>query len=467
MGETRFSTSGTWVDINTEWTATAIADAVKSGRLHPRRAVEESLARIAARDPQLGAFVNVRADAARSEADALANADDLSTMPLAGVPIAIKDNVAVAGEVMRWGSAGLPNEAQPSDHPVVARLRAAGAIIVGTTTVPELSLYAVTDSVFGVTRNPWNPARTAGGSSGGAGAALAAGMVPLAHGNDGLGSVRIPAAACGLVGIKPGSGVVPAQLGTTDWYGMAENGPLATTVADAALGLAVMAANPALASPQLPGNRLVVATSTKSPLTGVRPDSDYIRAVNSVATLLARAGHEISEADPDYTTGEALTAIVRWMVVASDEVKALGSSSHLEPRVRTQARIGRLVRRTPALDSRMANSFIEHATQFLSAYDVVITPALAKPPVMAKEWSKKSFVRTMLGTVAWTPYAAPWNVAGFPAIVVPVGKQHARTKTPLAVQIVARPGREDLLLAIAAYLESVRPWHRNAPPYRE
>jgi amidase len=151
------------------------------------------------------------------EAEAIDARADRAELRLAGVPVAIKDNRRVAGEPMRVGSAALPDVPQDKDHPVVARLRAAGAVVVGQTNLPELAIYPCTDSAFGIARNPWDRRRTPGGSSGGAAAAVASAMVPVAQGNDGLGSVRIPAAACGLFGIKPGFGVVPAQIGADSW----------------------------------------------------------------------------------------------------------------------------------------------------------------------------------------------------------------------------------------------------------
>ena len=229
-------------------TAAEIAAAVRQGKSSVRGAVQEALDRIAAADPRIGAFRKVRQDAALAEADEVAARPDLADLPLAGVPVAVKDNVAVADEQCRHGTAATADlPPQPEDHPVVARLRAAGAIVVGLTHTPELSLVAMTDSALGMVRNPWDLTRTPGGSSGGAAAAVAAGLVPIAHGNDGLGSIRGPAACCGLFGLKPGYGTVPSGLGRNAWWGLAENGPLATTVEDAALMLSVLADDPELA----------------------------------------------------------------------------------------------------------------------------------------------------------------------------------------------------------------------------
>jgi amidase len=192
--------------------------------------VGEHLDRIGEADPSLGAFHLVRAQTALAEAAAVDARPDRPGLALAGVPVAVKDNIAVTGEPMRVGSRASSAGLQTRDHPVVARLRAAGAVVVGVTRMPELAIWAFTDGGSGWPVTPG----TCGGSSGGSAAAVAA-AVPLAHGNDGLGSIRVPAAACGLVGLKPGFGLVPAELGGDNWSSMGENGPIATTVADAAL----------------------------------------------------------------------------------------------------------------------------------------------------------------------------------------------------------------------------------------
>lgn len=465
-----------WNAVEVPWTATGIAAAVRSGLIHPAVVVEESLRRIAERDGELNAFADVRAKSARVEATALTQRLDLSRLPLAGVPIAVKESLQVAQRPVVGAALAdrAPTDTEgtatprttATEHPVVERLRAAGAIIVGTTRMPQFSLYSATDRPGVVTRNPWNPRLTAGGSSGGAAAAVASGMVPLAHGTDALGSIRIPAAACGLVGMKPGPGLIPRDLVGPDWFEMLENGVLASTAADAALGLSVMAEDAALADTTLPNVRLVIAVSQKSPVNGVRVDDAYQRALSSAATLLARAGNEVRSADPDYSTRASLSVVARWFAVADQAMHSATDSTAIEPRVRVQARLGRLAGRTPLVRDAAAQAFTDAAQQFLSAYDLLVTPALAQPPVPAQEWSAGSLLRTLRGTVPWTPFAAPWNQVGFPAIVVPTGKLHPRTRTPLAVQIVARRGREQLLLAIAAQLESVRPWPLVAPAYQ-
>ncbi|MCT7356043.1 amidase, partial [Streptomyces sp. 15-116A] len=263
----------------TSWvgrTAVEIAAAVREKRVTPREVVAEHLARIERLDGHVGAFRAVRTEAALAEADEVAARDDLAELPLAGVPVAVKDNLAVRGESTRVGSAATPDTPAGADHETVARLRAAGAVVVGLTNVPELCVFGTTEGVHGTARNPWDLTRSAGGSSGGSAAAVAAGMVPIALGNDGMGSLRIPAANCGLVTIKPGLGVIPAGVSDGDWFGMSENGPLATTVEDARLMFTVLAGGEP-AGREGPATRRV-AVSLRSPLAGVAVARPYAAA---------------------------------------------------------------------------------------------------------------------------------------------------------------------------------------------
>lgn len=295
-----------------------IAAAVRSGEATARAVVSEHLDRIAGLNPELGAFVRVRSAEAMREAEEVDGRADRQHLRLAGVPVAIKDNVPVGGEPMRLGSGAAPQAPQAGDHPVVARLRAAGAVVVGLTNLPELAIYPFTDSVFGIARNPWDRRRAAGGSSGGSAAAVASGMVPLAHGNDGLGSIRIPAAACGLFGIKPGAGVVPALIGADSWRGMSENGPLATTVADAALMLEAMAGTSFdLAEP--PALRIAVSVKPTGP--GVMVHRRLAAAVRQCGERLATMGHTVEAGDPPYPLWSTPAAIARWFACTVADAK--------------------------------------------------------------------------------------------------------------------------------------------------
>jgi amidase len=284
----------TWVGA----TAKQIARAVRRGDVTATQVVADHLERIAITDPSLEAFRVVRAGEAIAEAEQVDEQDDLANLPLAGVPVAVKENTAVAGLPTWSGSAAARTAIAENDHEIVRRLRGAGAIVVGVTKMPELGLWATTDDPHGATRNPWDLDRTPGGSSGGSAAAVAAGLVPMAQGNDGLGSIRIPAACCGLVGLKPGRGVVPAQLGIDDWFGLVENGVLTTTVADAALGFSVLAGRTPAKLVQ-PG-KLRVGVSLRSPVAGTKPDQPNRDAVSIAAKLLVGAGHDTVSANPVY-----------------------------------------------------------------------------------------------------------------------------------------------------------------------
>jgi amidase len=440
-------------------TAAQIAAAVRAGRLTARRAVEDALARIEAADARIGAYQEVRVFAALREADAVDARPDRGTLPLAGVPIAIKDNVAVAGEPMRIGSAGTDPTPQPNDHEVVRRLRAAGAVVVGLTRVPELCIFGTTDSTFGVTRNPWDPTRTPGGSSGGTAAAVASGTVPAALGNDGMGSIRIPSSCCGLVGIKPGSGVVPSNLGNGSWFGMSENGPLATTVEDAALMLSVLADRPGLATVTTPP-AMRIAVSTRVPMPGARLDKHWAAAARESADLLRGAGHTVVTADPTYGQTLALSEIVRWTAGTELDAQLVADRSRLAVRTRRHAAAGRvaLALKLPRESGR--RKWLKRAQSFFAGYDVLITPGLAQPPVRAKAWSERGWLANLWSDSHYAPFAAPWNLAGWPAMAVPAGL--APDGLPLAVQLVAKPGAEGKLLALAAQLEQLRPWPRVA-----
>src|SRR5689334_15282944 len=286
--------NGSWLGAS----ARQIARAVRRGDTSATAVVADHLDHIQAYDRIIHAFRQVRAEEALYEAEIVDELPELGNLPLAGVPIAIKENTALVGLRTWHGSDAAESPVAEADHEVVRRLRVAGAVVVGTTRSPELGICASTDDDTATTRNPWRTDRTPGGSSGGAAAAVAAGMVPIAHGNDGMGSVRIPAACCGLVGIKPGRGVVPSGIGGTDWFGLAENGILATTVADAAVGFGVLAGTgPAkLVEP----GRLRIAASLRSPIAGVVADGDARRSAGTAVRLLVRLGHDAVQASPAY-----------------------------------------------------------------------------------------------------------------------------------------------------------------------
>jgi amidase len=442
-------------------TATQTADEVRAGTLSARAATEQALARIAAVDARVGAYQVVRAERAIAEADAVDARTDRFRLPLAGVPVAVKDNVAVAGEPMRNGSAGTDPRPQERDHDIVRRLRGAGAVVVGITRVPELCVYGTTDSTYGVTRNPWDLERSPGGSSGGSAAAVASGTVPVAHGNDGMGSIRIPAACCGLVGIKPGLGVVPSDLGDGSWFEMAENGSLTTTVEDAALMLSVLADQPELATPADIGP-LRVGVSTRVP--GPTPLGRVWRAAATTsADLLRQAGHRVVEAHPPYGQVLALSELVRWAAGAELDARTLADRSKVQPRVRRHAALGRAAMAAGFPRESGRARWREKAEQYFADHDVLLTPMLAQQPRRAREWGARGWLANIASNAFYAPFAAPWNVAGWPAMSVPTGT--GPSGMPLAVQLVGPPGSEATLLAVARQLESAQPWQRVAPGF--
>jgi amidase len=442
--------------------AREIAWAVRRGDVSATQVLADHLDRIRDRDPQLHAFRMLREGEAAAEAEQVDEQEDLAAATLAGVPVAVKENTPVAGLPTWRGSAAARGPIAESDHEVVRRLRGAGAVVVGTTRMPELGLWGTTDDGTAVTRNPWRLDRTPGGSSGGAAAAVAAGLVPIAHCNDGLGSIRIPAACCGLVGLKPGRGVVvPYRLGGGDWFGLAEHGVLATTVGDAATGFAVLAGqDPSkLDEPA----RLRVAVSLRSPVQGVRADAPNRSAVAAAARLLLAAGHDTLRAGPSYPTKLGLRGLATWFAAAyrGAEGDDLDRAA-LQPRTRRHVALGEWAWRRGLVREEDRERWRDKCLAFFDSYDLLLTPALAGPPPAADAWSARPWRANLLANLRYAPYAAPWNLAGFPAIVVPVAMRPEGL--PLGVQLVGPPGSERLLLAVAGQFEQAAPWARHAPP---
>ncbi|RBY75394.1 amidase [Blastococcus sp. TF02-09] len=462
--------------------AAEIAARVRSGEITAVEVVRAHLDHIEAVDGRIGAFRVVRRDAALAEAAAVDSSLTRFALPLAGVPVAIKDNVAVAGETCTDGSPAHRGEVERRDHPVVTRLRKAGAVVVGITRVPELCLYAATDAPGAVSRNPWDTALSPAGSSGGSAAAVASGAVPIAHGNDGMGSLRLPAAACGLVTLKPGRGVVPGGIGADDWSGMAVNGALATTVADLAIAHAVLAGETP-EPPAAPERPLRIAVSTRSPLPGVGADAATRAAVAAVVAELEAAGHTVVRRNPPITPGAAAGALVRWLAGAEDDAAVLGiDRAELQPRSRTHARLGRLARRLGLVRPRTQERFRARMVAFFGSeasaqgpgrssrgsgggevLDVLLTPVTTGPPLPARLWHERSFLANITANARWAPWTAAWNLAGLPAAVLPVASRPGGP--PVAVQFVGPPGAEGRLLWLAGELERRLPWRRHAPVF--
>ncbi|WP_181770316.1 amidase [Amycolatopsis pittospori] len=435
-------------------TAVEIAAAVRAKELDPVQVTQEALDRIAAADGVVGAFRRVRVQEALAEAAAVAERADLAELPLAGVPVAVKDVTAVEGEYASWGSRAGSSKVSTEDGEIARRLRAAGAVIVGLTRVPELCIWPSSDDPDGTARNPRNPSYAAGGSSGGSAAAVAAGLVPIAHGTDGMGSIRLPSAMCGIVGLKPGKDVV-RMPGETGWFGLSTHGPMTTTVADAAVLMSVLAEQPDLADLADPKSSRI-ALSTQVPLTRAPLPRAFSRAVARAGELFRAAGHTVAPGTPRYLLGAIGGSVARWGAGPAEQAADFELAA-LQPRTRTHIRLGRL------LASRVREStrerWLEQTEAFFSEHDVLVTPMLASLPLKARKWHESSWIANALPSVRVAGFAGLWNLAGYPAMSVPVGVHPSGI--PACVQLVAAPGGEALLLGLAAQLEAANPWPRT------
>lgn len=439
---------------------------VREGQVQPRELVELYLRRIEALEPQLNAFRVVLGEQALAEADRVEPAG-----PLAGVPIAVKDEMEMAGQVASRGTRSFGPPA-PADHEVVRRLRAAGAVPVGITNCPELMIFPWTASLAnGITRNPWDPTRTPGGSSGGSAAAVAAGMVAAATAGDGGGSIRIPSACCGLVGMKPSRGPETSAL-TSGWLGLTVFGALARTVADSALLLDVIypgqagsaaASRYVDAASRAPGT-LRIAVSRKLPpgLLG-RLSSEQRGAWERMAHTLRELGHEVVERDPDYGLIQ-FEFLQYWLRGVYEESLTVPDRTMLERSSRQMASGGRYLvppaRRRRLLGRRAATT--ARITKLWEDVDVLLTPGLATTPIAAEGGFGRSAPVAIDIAGRFTPFTALFNVTGQPAVTLPAGL--ASDGLPLSVQLVGRPGGEETLYSLAGQIETAAPWAQLRPP---
>jgi len=450
------------------------AELIRAGEVSARELTELYLARIDRLGGELNCFTTVLGERALAEADqADARRAAGEDRPLLGVPVAIKDNVDVAGTVTTLGTAA-HGPAATHDAELVRRLRVAGCVIIAKTTLPELAIMGTTEGpAFGVTRNPWDLDRTPGGSSGGSGAAVAAGLVGVGHATDGAGSIRIPAACCGLFGLKPQRGRIPLAPDPEDhWNNLSVAGAVTRGVLDNALFLdAVAGPGPAPGGPPLerpfadaaretPG-RLRIAISLRPPLLA-RVAPEVRRGIDETADLLRSLGHDVAYAEPPLT--EWLSEVLpRYLKGIEADAARVARPDRLARRTRGFARLGAAIPQA-ALDRalRIEGKIAERYNSILADRDVLVTPTMATPPPRADQWEGLSALRTMVEMPMVYPYCVIWNATGQPAAAIPAG--FTADGLPLSAQLVAAPGRDHLLLSLAAQMEAERPWADRTPP---
>ncbi|MFC0582384.1 amidase [Micrococcoides hystricis] len=448
----------------TSLSATTLVDRLRAQKVTPQNVRDAFVARIQKLNPELGAFTFVDADAA---ADA-----DLTTI-LAGLPQAAKDVWDVTGQPTTFGTAALPDYIANADSPPMAALRQAGATFVGKTQVPEFALNAYSENLIAPpARNPLDPERTAGGSSGGTAAAVAARMLPAALGNDGGGSIRIPAAACGIIGLKPGRGTVPAdQAGVQSEIAgtvaqLTCTGPLARSAEDAGLMMDALmgrtdgyyrGAGRAGTEHGFSSGTLNIGVSTATPFT---PDIDIsvnwraLTALSRAAVQLAQDGHRIQEAEIRYQGGYANYFTTVWTSALQRNPMPgleLDKLTHL-----TRSFVDQSAGYSQAhMDHAMAelSALAENAIEQLGQYDVVLTPMLAMVPPKIGEFTALAGPEDYKLQCQFTPYTSMVNVFGLPAISVPVF-QDPRSELSWSVQLIGRSGSEAQLLMLAGHLHN-------------
>jgi amidase len=428
---------------------------------------------------QINAFILVDAEGALAAADAVSAGDE---RPFAGVPIAIKDiGPAWAGKPLTYGSRLFGDFTPPVNGAVVQRLLDAGFIPVGKTNAPEFGILNVTEPVrYGPTRNPWDTDRTPGGSSGGSAAATAAGMVPIAHANDGGGSIRIPAACCGLVGLKPSRGRVSMAPVLGESF-LAIDGVVSRTVEDTARSLDVLAgpelgdaswapppAEPFVNAVEREPSGLRVALAVNPPIEA-EVDPVFVKAVRDAGELLASLGHEVEEIELPWADSEIFREFTKmWAGGIGATVDFAARVSGQEPSPDNTEKLSlefyRGAQELNALEYIRANVAIQGigrmAVVAMDPYDVVVTPVMAQRQVRIGEIDAETGIEAFHKAGQFTPFTASINVSGQPAISLPLFEDEG---LPVPVQVIGRPAGEAALLALSAQVERARPWAERRP----
>ncbi|WP_153452809.1 amidase [Streptomyces smaragdinus] len=470
-------------------TALEQAEEIRTGRVSPVELTEHYLERIDRLNDTLGAFVTLtpeiaRKQAADAESEALAaRREERWLSPLHGVPVPIKDLTFVAGVRCTLGSVPYGEHVPDTDDHVVTRLRQAGTVMLGKTNTPEFGLPCYTESLLAPpARTPWDLDRSAGGSSGGAAAAVAAGLAPVAQGSDGGGSIRIPAAACGLFGIKPSRGLVGGGPVQHDVSGLSTNGPLARTVADAAALLDIMS-GPGTGDPfgawgLPPGSylsdyvgadpgRMRILSLTDTPVPGAEVHPDCRAAAEFTTGLLRDLGHEVDEValPQDGSLLKAFTQV--WAVMATVWPVPPEQEEQLMPLTRHLRSLGRKVSGLEfatglyafrALGEMLGSSLLTPDT----GYDMILTPTLAQPPALVGGLRSDGDPAAEFAAMSrFTPFTAMYNATGQPAVSLPLC--WTTEELPIGIMLAGRYGADAELIALSAQLEEACPWADRTP----
>jgi aspartyl-tRNA(Asn)/glutamyl-tRNA(Gln) amidotransferase subunit A len=458
--------------------ATELAALIRKKKVSPLEAVDAVLNRIERINPKLNAYVSVTADEARTAAKAAERAlarRGTKLGPLHGVPFSVKDLVITKGVKTTFGTPLFRDNVPSEDAPMVARLKAAGAIMLGKTNTPTFGWIGATHNLlFGITRNPWNVEHTPGGSSGGASAAVAAGLGPLAIGTDGGGSIRIPASFAGIFGHKPSYGRIPTYPPSAAWS-LSHVGPMTRTVADAALMMQVSAGPDARDQHSLPADRANYAKALRQGIKGLRvaysDDLGFAEVVDpEVRTVCAGAARTFRELG-----GRLETVAPRWPSPAACwfDIFIGGIATRLAPyrerRDAIDAGLYKLVeealtwpptRYVQAWFDRLA--WAEHPRVFFEKYDLLLTPTIACPPFACGLDNPAEIAGKAVQPYAWVPFTFPFNMTGHPACSVPAG--FTKQGLPIGLQIVGRRFEDVTVFRAAAAFERARPWADHRPP---
>jgi amidase len=469
-------TETTWLD------ATAQADLVRRGDVSAAELVEAAIGRIEAVNPRLDAVIRTRFDQARAEA-----AGDLPGGPFRGVPILFKDlGCTVEGEPTAFGVGPMRDVAWTETSYLAEAFRAAGFVPLGRTNVPEMGTTVTTEArSFPAARNPWDPGRSTGGSSGGSAAAVASGMVAVAHANDGGGSIRIPASECGLVGLKPTRARVSQGPAVGEgWAGGTIDGAVTRTVRDAAGILDMISAGhpgdpyyaPPLPRPLReevgadPG-RLRVGVLDRPGGDGYLDDPQCRAAVAGTARLLEELGHKVEESAPEAMFDELFSRHFVTIITADTEATfrefetMLGrpiTEDEIEPRNAFYRQAAGTLDAVTYLQSRAwIGTWARRMARWWTEYDLLLTPTLGAPPPELGWFTAEGPEREGQRVGSFIPYTAQFNMTGQPAVSLPM--HWTPSGLPVGVQLVAAYGREDLLVRVASQLEQAAPWHERRP----